>query len=164
VSAFSPGQSVTMLPVNGHMVSTAICYEVVYPHLIRDGVLQGAELLTTITNDAWYGETSAPWQHFDLARMRAIEQGRYLARAANTGISGIIDPYGRVTLQTRLFETAAPIGEVRFIQSRTVYARIGDLAAQLAVLVTLLGIGVALWSRTPHSSWRSSRPGTHICL
>ena len=145
VSAFSPGQRVTMLPVDGHMISTAICYEVVYPHLIRDGVLRGAELLTTITNDAWYGETSAPWQHFDLAAMRAIEQGRYLARAANTGISGIIDPYGRVTLRTSLFETAAPIGEVRFIQERTVYARIGDLAAQVAVLITLLGLGASLW-------------------
>jgi apolipoprotein N-acyltransferase len=147
VSAFSPGQRVTMLPVNGHMVSTAICYEVVYPHLIRRGVLQGAELLTTITNDAWYGETSAPWQHFDLATMRAIEQGRYLARAANTGISGIVDPYGRVTLRTALFETVAPIGEVRFIQELTVYARIGDIAAQLAVLLTLLGVGSALWTR-----------------
>jgi apolipoprotein N-acyltransferase len=143
VSAFSPGQRVTMLPVNGHMISTAICYEVVYPHLIRQGVLEGAELLTTITNDAWYGETSAPFQHFELATMRAIEQGRYLARAANTGISGIVDPYGRVTLRTALFESAAPIGDVRFIQERTVYARIGDLAAQLAVLITLLGLGVA---------------------
>jgi apolipoprotein N-acyltransferase len=148
VSAFSPGQRVTMLPVDGHMVSTAICYEVVYPHLIRQGVLNGAELLTTITNDAWYGESSAPWQHFDLARMRAIEQGRYLARAANTGISGIVDPYGRVTIRTTLFETTAPIGEVRFIQERTVYARIGDLAAQLAVLIALLGVGAALWARS----------------
>jgi apolipoprotein N-acyltransferase len=139
VSAFSPGQRVTMLPVHGHMMSTAICYEVVYPHLIRQGVLEGAELLTTITNDAWYGETSAPFQHFELAAMRAIEQGRYLARAANTGISGIVDPYGRVTVRTELFETTAPIGEVRFIQERTVYARIGDLAAQLAVLIMLVG-------------------------
>jgi apolipoprotein N-acyltransferase len=145
VSAFSPGQQVTMLPVNGHRVSTAICYEVVYPHLIRQGVLLGAELLTTITNDAWYGETSAPFQHFDLATMRAIEQGRYLARAANTGISGIVDPYGRVTLRTGLFETAAPIGEVRFIQERTVYARIGDLAARIAVLITAIGVAAALW-------------------
>jgi apolipoprotein N-acyltransferase len=149
VSAFSPGQRITMLPVNGHMISTAICYEVVYPHLIRDGVLQGAELLTTITNDAWYGETSAPWQHFDLATMRAIEQGRYLARAANTGISGIVDPYGRVTLRTNLFETVAPMGEVRLIQEQTVYARIGDLAAQVAVLITLVGVGVALTRRRP---------------
>ena len=144
VSAFSPGQRVTMLPVRGHMISTAICYEVVYPHLIRDAVLEGSELLTTITNDAWYGATSAPFQHFSLATMRAIEQGRYLARAANTGISGIVDPYGRVLAQTALFETTTVIGEVRFIQARTLYARIGDLVAQLAVLLTLLGVAAAL--------------------
>ena len=140
---------VTMLPVAGHMASTAICYEVVYPHLIRRGVLNGSELLTTITNDAWYGRSSAPFQHFELASMRAIEQGRYLARAANTGISGFVDPYGRVLGRTGLFETAALVGEVRFLQSYTLYARIGDLAAQLAVLVTLLAVGTAL-------SWRTS--------
>ncbi|MBA3272159.1 MAG: apolipoprotein N-acyltransferase [Acidobacteria bacterium] len=145
VSAFSPGQRVTMMPVHGHMVSTAICYEVVYPHLIRGGVRDGSELLTTITNDAWYGETSAPFQHFELASMRAIEQGRYLARAANTGISGIVDPYGRVLTRTELFETTTVVGEVRFIQELTVYARIGDLVAQLAVLLTLIAVGTALW-------------------
>ena len=71
VSSFSAGERVTMLPVDEHMASTAICYEVVYPHLIRDGVRQGSELLTTITNDAWYGESSAAYQHFELASMRA---------------------------------------------------------------------------------------------
>ena len=136
-----------MLPVNGHMVSTAICYEVVYPHLIRRAVLNGSELLTTITNDAWYGETSAPFQHFELARMRAIEQGRYLIRAANTGISGIVDPYGRVLARTNLFETTTVAGDVRFLQERTVYATIGDLPAQLAVLLTIIGVGVSLVGR-----------------
>jgi apolipoprotein N-acyltransferase len=147
VSAFSPGERITMLPVDGHMASTAICYEVVYPHLIRDGVLEGAELLTTITNDAWYGESSAPFQHFELASMRAIEQGRYLARAANTGISGIVDPYGRVVARTALFETTTIVGEVRFLRQHTLYARIGDLPAQLAVLLTLVAVGAALWRR-----------------
>ena len=77
-------------------VSTAICYEIVYPDLVRRFVVGGSELLTTITNDAWFGATSAPYQHFEQASMRAIEKGRYLVRAANTGISGIVDPYGRV--------------------------------------------------------------------
>jgi apolipoprotein N-acyltransferase len=77
--------------------------------------------------------------------MRAIEQGRYLVRAANTGISGIVDPYGRVVSRTRLFETTMVVGEARFLQERTVYARIGDLAAQLAVLLTLIAVGTALW-------------------
>jgi apolipoprotein N-acyltransferase len=157
VSSFSPGQDVTMLPVGRHIVSTAICYEVVYPHLIRRAVLQGSELLTTITNDAWYGETSAPFQHFELAAMRAIEQGRYLARAANTGISGIIDPYGRVLARTSLFETTTVIGEVRFIQERTIYARIGDLAANVAVLITLIGVSAGLWTERVHTR----RGGSH---
>lgn len=149
VSNFSAGTRVTMLPVAGHMITTAICYEVVYPHLIRSGVLNGSELLTTMTNDAWYGESSAPFQHFELASMRAIEQGRYLARAANTGISGFIDPYGRVMARTALFETTAIVGDLRFLQQRTLYARIGDLAAQLAVLVALVVVGVALrpWAK-----------------
>ncbi|MCA1583553.1 MAG: apolipoprotein N-acyltransferase [Acidobacteria bacterium] len=149
VSNFSAGTRVTLLPIAGHMASTAICYEVVYPHLIREGVLNGSELLTTITNDAWYGRSSAPFQHFELAAMRAIEQGRYLARAANTGISGFVDPYGRVLSRTRLFETTTLVGEVRFLQQLTLYARIGDLTAQIAVLVTLLSIAGALWSARP---------------
>jgi apolipoprotein N-acyltransferase len=119
----------------------------VYPHLIRQGVLNGSELLTTITNDAWYGESSAPFQHFELATMRAIEQGRYLVRAANTGISGIVDPYGRVLARTELFETKSVLGEARFRQERTLYAKIGDLPAQLAVLLTIVGVGVSLARR-----------------
>jgi len=146
VSSFTPGARITMLPVDGHMVSTAICYEVVYPHLISAAIRDGSELLTTITNDAWYGESSAPFQHFELAKMRAIEQGRYLVRAANTGISGIVDPYGRELARTNLFETTMVIGEARFIQSRTVYATIGDLPAQLAVLLTLLGVGIGVFT------------------
>ncbi len=112
VSDFSAGDRVVMLPVAGHPVSTAICYEVVYPDLGRRATLAGSQLLTTITNDAWFGRSSAPWQHFELASMRAIEQGRYLARAANTGISGIVDPYGRVLSKTRLFEETTVVGEV----------------------------------------------------
>ncbi len=143
VSAFSPGTRVTMMPVEGHMVSTAICYEVTYPALQREAVRQGSEMLTTITNDAWYGESSAAFQHFEMAAMRAIEQGRYLVRSANTGISGIIDPYGRVLIQTNLFETAAVVGEARFVQARTVYATIGDLAAYLSAAVVVVALAVA---------------------
>ncbi len=143
VSAFSPGTRVTMMPVEGHMISTAICYEVTYPWLAREAVRQGSELLTTITNDAWYGESSAAFQHFEMAAMRAIEQGRYLARAANTGISGIIDPYGRVLVRTKLFETAAVVAEARFVQSQTLYARIGDLIAFISIATVLLALLVA---------------------
>jgi apolipoprotein N-acyltransferase len=143
VSAFSRGTRVTMLPVDGHMASTAICYEVTYPALAREAVRQGSELLTTVTNDAWYGNSSAAYQHFEMAAMRSIEQGRYLVRAANTGISGIIDPYGRVLIRTSLFETVAVVGEARFVQSKTVYARIGDLAAFVSGALIVLALGAA---------------------
>jgi apolipoprotein N-acyltransferase len=72
---FSPGTSMVMLPVGSHKTSTAICYEVVYPSLMRQAVLAGSELLTTITNDAWYGHSSAPYQHFALASMRCHRAG-----------------------------------------------------------------------------------------
>lgn len=147
VSEFTPGTTVTMLPFGGHLASTAICYEVVYPHLIRRAVLEGSELLTTITNDAWYGHSSAPYQHFELASMRAIEQGRYLARAANTGISGIVDPYGRPVVATRVFEEAVVTAEVRFLQSRTLYATIGDAVA-IASLVVAIAAAAFLAART----------------
>ena len=147
VSAFSRGTRVTMLPVEGHMISTAICYEVTYPALAREAVRQGSEMLTTITNDAWYGESSAAFQHFEMAAMRAIEQGRYLARAANTGISGIIDPYGRVLVRTGLFETAAVVGEARFVQARTLYSRIGDLIAYVSLATTLVALAAAIRRR-----------------
>jgi apolipoprotein N-acyltransferase len=141
---FTPGDSMVMLPVGSHLISTAICYEVVYPSLVREAVAGGSELLTTITNDAWYGQSSAPYQHFALASMRAIEQGRYLARAANTGISGVVDPYGRVVSASALFEQVGLVEEVRLLTHRTVYASFGDLIAYVAIALTaaaLLTVG-----------------------
>jgi len=151
VSDFTPGAFVTMLPVSGHMMSTAICYEVTYPSLMREAVRQGSELLTTITNDAWYGESSAPFQHFEMAAMRSIEQGRYLVRAANTGITGIIDPYGRVLARTKLGEATVVVGEARFVQARTLYATMGDRVAHAAIALTALAL-IASYRRP----WRSS--------
>ena len=136
VSDFSAGDEATLLPVGDHLVSTAICYEVVYPNLVRQFVAGGSEMLTTITNDAWFGPTSAPYQHFEQASMRAIEEGRYLVRAANTGISGIVDPYGRVLARTGTFERAVVVGEARFLKTTTLYARTGDLLAYASVLAT----------------------------
>jgi len=133
VSDFSPGTTVVTLPIPAGSVSTAICYEVVYPSLIRDGVVAGSQLLTTITNDAWFGRSSAPWQHFAMASMRAIEEGRYLVRAANTGVSGMVDPYGRVRLASDLFVEGAWVVDARLLDDRTTYSRTGDLVAWLSV-------------------------------
>jgi apolipoprotein N-acyltransferase len=137
VGPFSAGVDPTLLPVNGHPVSVAICYEVVYPNLIRQFVVRGSELLTTITNDAWFGSTSAPYQHFAQASMRAIEEGRYLVRSANTGVSGIVDPYGHVIVETRIFEPAVVVGDARFLRPSTFYARHGDIVAYASAVMTL---------------------------
>jgi apolipoprotein N-acyltransferase len=137
VSAFSPGRDPVLLPVGTHLVSTAICYEVIFPSLIRRFVIDGSEMLTTITNDAWYGRSSAAYQHWEQAVMRSIEQGRYLARAANTGISGFVDPYGRVLEKTDLFHSAVLVADLRFLQTRTIYGRIGDLVAWLSLAVVI---------------------------
>jgi len=147
VSDFSPGDAPVLLNVNGHAASTAICYEVVYPRLIAGFVDRGSELLTTITNDAWFGTSSAAYQHFDQAAMRAIEQGRYLARAANTGISGFVDPYGRVLDRTPLFEPAVRVHDVRVLTGRTIYGRIGDAFAYAGLALSLLVLAVGLPGR-----------------
>jgi apolipoprotein N-acyltransferase len=145
---FTPGQAMVMLPASFGTISTAICYEIIYPGLVRSSVLAGSRLLTTITNDAWYGDSSAPYQHFLQASMRAIEQGRYLARSANTGISGIVDPYGRVVQQSRIFERTVMIGDVRMLDDRTVYGRIGDACAYMCAALTLTSLVVGLYSGT----------------
>ena len=141
--AFTPGAEMVVLPSSHGLISTAICYEIVFPGLVRESIVRGSQLLTTITNDAWYGHSSAPYQHFVQASMRAIEQGRYLARAANTGISGIVDPYGRVLQQSGIFERTVIVGDVRLLQAATIYGRIGDLFAYICAALTLAAL---LWS------------------
>ena len=133
---FDAGETMTLLPVGQHPISTAICYEIIYPDLVRRFVLEGSELLTTITNDSWFGATSAPYQHFEQASMRAIENGRYLVRSANTGVSGIVDPYGHVLARTDIFHPALVVGEARLLRATTIYTRIGDVFAYASAILT----------------------------
>ena len=144
VGDFSPGPGPRTLSMEGAPVGAAICYEVIYPGLVRGFVTRGSRLLTTLTNDAWYGPTAAPHQHFQQATMRAIELGRYLVRAANTGISGVVDPYGRVVASTPLFERRLLAADVRLLDARTLYSRTGDVLAYACLVVTAL----ALWGST----------------
>jgi apolipoprotein N-acyltransferase len=146
VADFSPGEDAVLLPVGDRLVSTAICYEIVYPGLVRQFVRGGSDLLVTITNDAWFGRSSAAAQHFEQGALRAIEQGRYVVRAANTGISGVVDPYGRVLLATPLFEQTVAAVDVRLLDHRTIYSRTGDLAVWVALALTA---GIIVISRTP---------------
>jgi apolipoprotein N-acyltransferase len=126
VGAFTPGQEATVGEVSGRRFGVTVCYEVIFPWLVRRSANQGADLLINITNDGWYGRTSAPYQHFAMARLRAIENGRHLLRAANTGITAVVDPRGRVLARTELFERTVIVHDVGLSRERTVFSRIGE--------------------------------------
>ena len=129
VGAFTPGTEYAIGEVDGRRFGVSICYEAIFPDLLREFTVRGADLLVNITNDAWYGRTSAPHQHFAMAVFRAVENGKYLVRAANTGISAVVDPRGRVLERTALFERRALVREVPIVPGLTFYARRGDVFA-----------------------------------
>jgi apolipoprotein N-acyltransferase len=146
VSDFSAGDEPVVFDLDGHRISVAICYESIAPWISRAFVHRGSQLLATITNDAWFGRSSAAYQHFEQGAIRAVEEGRYVVRAANTGISGAVDPYGRVTQRTPLFETTTAVVDVRLLDGRTIYSYIGDVVAWASAAV--LGVTIVLtWPR-----------------
>lgn len=144
VGDFTPG-SVTPLPLNGHSLGVLICYEVIFPELARDYVRQGSGLLVNLTNDAWFGRSSAPYQHLGMARFRAIENRIWMARAANTGISALIAPSGKVTVASPIFEELQLSGRVGLGSAPTFYTRFGPVLAQLCLLLSVIGSGVLFW-------------------
>jgi apolipoprotein N-acyltransferase len=146
VSDFTPGEEATTGVVDGHRVGGFICYEAIFPGLVRRFAAEGAELLVNITNDAWYGTTSAPYQHLAMAAFRAVENRRYLVRAANTGITAVVDPRGRVLDATRLFDTTVLVREVPLVAETTFYARHGDVFAR-AVAALALALVAATYRR-----------------
>ncbi len=139
-SDFSPGESYTLLNYDHHPIGVAICYEIIFPQLIRAFISRGAELIATITNDAWFGRTSAPYQHFSMAVFRAVENRRYVVRAANTGISGIIDPYGKILASSPIFVKTIVEGVVYPMEVRTFYLKYGDLLCWLSILLSVMAL------------------------
>jgi apolipoprotein N-acyltransferase len=137
VSDFSPGTEAVTAVVDGHRVGGYICYEAIFPGLVRRFAAGGAELLVNITNDAWYGTTSAPYQHLAMAAFRAVENRRYMVRAANTGITAAVDPWGRVLEPTRLFERTVLVREVPLVGGTTFYTRHGDVFAHACAAIAL---------------------------
>lgn len=139
VGEFTPGDDLAVGSVDGHRLSVFICYEAIFPDLVRGFTRGGADLLVNITNDGWYGRTSAPYQHMAMAVFRAVENGKYLVRAANTGITAVVDARGRVLHKTSLFEATALVADVGIVSGQTPYARYGDVFAWAC-----LGAAVAL--------------------
>jgi len=140
----SPGKAVTVFETPRFKISCVICYELIFPNLTRKFTKAGAEIMSTITNDAWFGPTSAPYQHNSNIALRSVENRVYFLRAANTGISSICDPAGRILKQTEIFEIAALEGVVKPSPIRTIYSRYGDWFPILCAVLTMLMIAVIL--------------------
>jgi len=119
-----------------------ICYESIFPEEARDRVAQGAGLLIVVTNDAWYGKSPAAWQHLQASRMRAIETGRYVLRAANTGVSAIIAPDGEITATMPWWTQGIVSGNYRASFVTTTYQQWGDVPALLVAALLLLAGGL----------------------
>ena len=140
VGDFRPGTPGKTLLWHKNALGVQICYEIIFPGLSRAMVKNNAVLLVNITNDAWFGKTSGPYQHFSMTIFRAVENRRALARAANTGISGFIDPVGRILASTPLLEEAAVTRALPLMSNITFYTRFGDLLAMACLAVTMFVI------------------------
>jgi apolipoprotein N-acyltransferase len=123
---FASGSQVVVSSLGAHKIGTFICYESVFPNYIRQFTAAGAQVLFNISNDSWFGKTAARYQHLLLVRMRAAENDRWIVRSTNDGISGVIDPAGRVGLTLPEFQEAAARVEFNYIGDETFYARHGD--------------------------------------
>jgi apolipoprotein N-acyltransferase len=120
-----------------------ICFEIIFPDLCRRFVKKGADFLVTITNDAWFGRTSAAYQHFSIAVFRAVENRVFIARAANTGITGFIDPKGKILKKGEIFTEEAMIDTIRLSKAKTFYTLYGDVFAWICSGFSLLFLGYA---------------------
>jgi len=137
---FTPGESFRNLNVQNHLISVPICYEVIFPNLVRKFIALGGELIVTISNDSWFGDTSAPYQHLSMATFRCIENRRFLLRSTSNGISAVVNPVGEVLTQTQYNTADRFIGEFKYISHKTIFTRYGYLFPYfcLAVLVVYL--------------------------
>ena len=166
---FRPGDRLVSMrfparSLGGREVSVApqICFDAIFPEISRAYARDGADLLVNLTNDAWYGLSSAPYQFLRMVAMRAVETGRPVARAANTGISGFIDPLGRISQATPLgiVQSDHNVVDARFkappewrtagvplLSGRTPYVVLGDLPSYLASAFALGGLALGVWKR-----------------
>ena len=143
VGDFESGKQGQVLSFNTEKLGVLICFEAIFPELARAAVRNGAQLLVNITNDAWFGTSSAPYQHLSMAVFRSVENHRAMVRAANTGISAFIDPAGRLLDKTPLFQEAVQTHSLPLMREQTLYARHGDL---FAIGCILLCIAIYLWA------------------
>ena len=147
VGIFDPGKHRTVFNTGGHSIGTFICYESVFADEMRQYAQMGSDVLVNISDDGWYGDSSAAWEHLNMVRMRAIENHRWVLRSTNTGVTAAIDPYGRVvTSAPRHIRTSLRAG-FNYEYDVTFYSAHGDLFAYFCALITAGGLGLGLLRR-----------------
>jgi apolipoprotein N-acyltransferase len=154
---FTPGKRLKTLG-SDNLLGPLICYEAIFPEISRELALQGAELLVNVTNDAWFGRTSAPYQHLSMAVLRCIETRLPMARAANTGLSSFILPDGSIAKQSMLFTSELLTYELPLEKRHTTfYSLYGDIFAILVLVVTILWLAWALVIKKELMTWNTRR-------
>jgi len=148
VGELTPGDHYTFHEFGETRFASPICYEIIFPNLVRKFCLNGAEFLVTLTNDGWYGKSSAPYQHFAIAVFRSVENRRFLLRAATTGISGIIDPYGRILKRSELNQQLYLADQISAIRKKTFYTRFGNWFSYLSLTISALFFILSLLIKT----------------
>jgi apolipoprotein N-acyltransferase len=144
---FWPGSEETVFRNGVGAFATLICYESTFPRLARGFVARGAELLVNITNDVWYGRSPMPYQHASMAIMRSVENRRSLARSANSGVSMMVDPFGRVLAALPIFEEGVIVEDLPVVAETTFYTRRGDVFPWAMTLAGALMVATGLPGR-----------------
>ena len=146
IGDFVAGKEYVVMETPFAKIGNLICYEIIFPGLVREFAARGANVLVTITNDAWFGKTSAPYQHFSMAVFRAVENRMPVVRSANTGISGFIDSKGRILKESDIFVEATLTGEVSIGKNKSFYTKYGDIFAFICILISAVLIGNRFFS------------------
>jgi apolipoprotein N-acyltransferase len=138
VGQMTHGKRRIVFAADGHRYGAFICYESIFADEVRQFVKLGANVLVNISDDGWYGDTSGPWQHLNIARMRAIENDRWLLRDTNSGVTAVIDPYGRVVASSPRHVETSLLARFNYISGETWYTRHGDLFAWLCAIIAIV--------------------------
>lgn len=153
VGDFTPGSSVNIMEYGDLAIGNLICYEDIFPDLARSNIKAGANVLVNITNDAWYGNTSAQHQHLIFSQFRALENRRYLVRSTNTGVTALIDPRGEIVEILLPFVEGVMIKKVPLEKKITFYSRFGDYIAWICVFFAILSIVYVLSQKNKRKNY-----------
>ncbi len=152
VGEFHPGRENRIFRFGTYPINATVCFEAIFPDLVREFVRNGSRLIVNLTNDRWYGDSSAPFQHFSIARWRAVENRRYFLRAANSGISAVVEPTGRIQSATGILSRDICKGRFAFLAQQTFYTRYGDAFVFLCAIIVCGFTILLLLTRTKETA------------